>query len=88
MIQPTLINILGTSILAVMFAFWYQPIQGIKLRILSRLPNIFSLVFTCSKCTGFVFGLMLFLDIFVAGVCALLGFIIGWFIDYINEWYE
>lgn len=90
MIEINLLNILGVSILGTMIAFWYQPIQSAKDRLLNFLPlsSITQEVFNCSKCSSFVLGIVLFWNIFAASLCALIGFIIQFIIHYINDWYE
>ena len=90
MIEINLLNILGVSILGTMIAFWYQPIQGAKDRLLSFLPftSLTTEVFNCGKCSSFIFGLLFFWDIFAACLCAFIGFVIQFIIQYINNWYE
>lgn len=87
MIDITLFNIVGLSILGVMIAFWYQPIQTTKTKILSKLPFLLR-VFECSKCTSFVLGLIIFQNLLAAALCAFIGYVIGFIINYIENWYE
>jgi hypothetical protein len=88
MIEINILNILGVSIISNLIAFWYSPIQGTKDRLLAKL-NLSSIktVFNCSKCLGLVIGLALFYNIFAASLCALLGFVITFLINYIEDWY-
>ena len=90
MIEINLLNILGVSCLGVMIAFWYQPIQSAKDRLLNLVPysSSFAEVFNCGKCSSFVLGMVLFWNIFAAGLCALIGFVITFIIHYIENWYE
>ena len=90
MIDINILNILGVSILGTMTAFWYSPIQGAKDRLLTFLPfsSLTTEVFNCSKCSSFILGLIFFWNIFAAGLCALVGFIIQFIIHYIEYWYE
>lgn len=92
MIEPTIFNIIGLSVIGVMIAFWYEPIQKPKRYLINILPS-FCLIYVdkilnCSKCSSFTLGLLLMFDIPAAALCALSGFIIGFIIDYINAWYE
>jgi len=88
MIEISLFNLLGVSVIGVLIAFWYSPLQAPKQWILSYLPSFFSQVFNCSKCSSFVLGLVLFHNVFAAALAALLGFIIAFVINYIENWYE
>jgi hypothetical protein len=92
MIEPTIFNVIGLSVIGVMIAFWYEPIQKPKNYLIKLLPCrvsvIVNKVLSCSKCSSFTLGLLLTLDIPAAALCALSGFIIGFIIDYINVWYE
>jgi len=88
MIQINIINIIGVAVLANMFVHWYSPIQRPKRYVLKFLPSIVQDALSCTKCTSFLFGIFIFLDIFAAAFTALVGFFIGWLIDYINEYYE
>jgi len=88
-IEISIINILGTAILANFIAFWFQPIQGVKRIFFKTFPLlVLEEALDCVKCCGFWFGLLLFHDIFAAAICSLLGFIIQHIIDKINVWYE
>ena len=50
-------EILGLAIIAVLITSWYEPIQGIKNRILQKL-NVgwITKIFTCPKCMGLILG--------------------------------
>jgi hypothetical protein len=90
MISISVFNIIGVAVLGVMIAFWYTPIQKPKRYLINLLPshvNFIGEVFSCSKCSSFILGIILFQNIFIAALCAFIGFVINFLIDYINEWY-
>jgi len=92
MIEINLFNIIGVAVIGVMIAFWYAPIQKSKRYLIDLLPNYLSSltgkVLNCSKCSSFILGLVLFIDIPAAALSALLGFTIQFLITYIEAWYE
>tara|TARA_R110000803_G_scaffold56193_3_gene113373 strand:+ start:839 stop:1114 length:276 start_codon:yes stop_codon:yes gene_type:complete len=89
MIKIDLLNILGVAIISNFIAFFYQPIQSTKDKLLNKLDlSSVKIIFNCSKCLGFIIGLILFYNIFAASLCALIGFIITFLINYIEDWYE
>lgn len=91
MISISLFNIIGISVIGVMIAFWYAPIQKPKRYLIDLLPSVIrspiDKVFNCSKCTTFILGLLVYHSITAAALCAITGFILNFIIDYINEWY-
>ena len=92
MIEINLFSLVGVSIIGVLIAFWYRPIQAPKNWLIGKFPRILytpmNEAFNCSKCTSFILAITIFHDILAAAWCALIGFIIGFIIDYINAWYE
>ena len=89
MIEINILNILGVAVCSNLIAFWYEPMQGAKDKLLQKLGlSWLEIVFNCSKCLGFIVGLILFYNIFAASLCALIGFIITFIINYIEDWYE
>ncbi len=89
MIEISILNILGVAVCSNLIAFWYEPIQSTKDKLLNKLDlSSVKIIFNCSKCLGFIVGLILFYNIFAASLCALLGFIITFIINYIEDWYE
>jgi hypothetical protein len=94
MIEINLLNILGTAVLGNMIAHWYLPIQPAKrafIKFFTFLPFISTSLdkaLNCSKCSSFILGIALFLNIPAAALVGLLGLIINFIIDYINYWYE
>lgn len=93
MIEINLVNILGIAVIGNMIAFWYTPIQSVKDRFIGFFDNIPLLrypltVLQCSKCASFVVSLIFFQDLLAAALTSLVGLIINFIIDYINNWYE
>lgn len=93
MIEATIVNIVGTAILANFISHWFSPLQGVKrafFRLLSNLPfiNYLEEALNCSKCTGFWFSLIIFQNLFIAAIVSLLGYLINHLIDRIEVWYE
>lgn len=92
MIEVTLFNMVGLSIIGVLIAFWYQPIQAPKNWLIGKLPRFLytpiNTALNCGKCSSFILAIIFFHDMLAAAWCALLAFIISFIIEYINEWYE
>jgi len=95
-IEISLLNILGVAILALFIAHWFEPIQGVKNKVLEllgrALPKVFytyiRTLFTCSKCLSFWLGLFLFFNLPAAACTSFLGFILNHIIDRVDHWYE
>ena len=93
MIEITIYNIITIAIGAVFIASFYQPIQPIKNRLLSKLPDNTigrSLItaLNCSKCTGFLLSLIVFLDLQAALLTCIVAYVLSHAIDRIEAWYE
>ncbi len=95
MIEVTAINVLGVAVLGVMLAHWYTPIQGVKewlldtVRFFDRLIyNGLSVAFNCSKCSGFILGLILFHDLPAAALTSFIAYLANNIIDRVESWYE
>ncbi len=93
MIEINLVNILGIAVIGNMIAHWYQPGQSVKDRFIGLFDNIPFLrypltVLQCSKCASFFVSLIFFQDLLAAALTSLVGLIINFIIDYIDNWYE
>lgn len=90
MIEISLLNILGVAIIGNMVAHWFQPIQGVKNKLVDWLGGAspISTLLTCSKCCSFWLGFLMFFSLPIAAVTSLLGFLINHLIDRIDFWYE
>jgi hypothetical protein len=82
-------EILGLAIIAVLITSWYEPIQGIKNRILQKI-NVgwITKIFTCSKCMGLILGTIVTQNIYSGAIISLTGYVINHTIDRIEEWYS
>lgn len=82
-------EILGLAIIAVLITSWYEPIQGIKNRILQRI-NVgwITKIFTCPKCMGLILGTIVTQNIYTGVIISLTAFVINHTIDRIEEWYS
>lgn len=89
-----IVQILGTAVLGNMLAYWYEPIQQPKrwvIRSLSFFPWLSAQIdraLNCSKCTSFILGLVIFMDVLTAALVAFIGYVVNWVIDSIQSWYE
>lgn len=91
MISISVINILGVAVLAVMLAHWYTPIQRVKRWIISKVFRdgyIIDTVFNCSKCSGFLLGIVFFLDLPTAALTSILAYFMNHLIDRVESYYE
>jgi len=81
-------EILGLAIIAVLITSWYEPIQGIKNRILQKI-NVewITKIFTCPKCMGLILGTIVTQNIYTGVIISLTAYIINHTIDRIEEWY-
>lgn len=80
-----MLDIVGLAILSCMFTFWFEPIQGIKMRLLGWLPDWALLPFVCSKCFGLWIGLLYFQDPFKAALTSFLAYVIDYIIYRIDN---
>lgn len=82
-------GILGLAIIAVLITSWYEPIQGIKNRILQKI-NVgwITKIFTCPKCMGLILGTIMTQNLFEGAIISFLAYIINHTIDRIEEWYS
>lgn len=82
-------EILGLAIIAVLITSWYEPIQGIKNRILQRI-NVgwITKIFTCPKCMGLILGTIVTQNIYTGVIISLTAYVINHTIDRIEEWYS
>jgi len=82
-------EILGLAIIAVLITSWYEPIQGIKNRILQKI-NVewITKIFTCPKCMGLILGTIVTQNIYTGVIISLTAYIINHTIDRIEEWYS
>lgn len=91
-----LIEILGISVLGVMIASWYTPIQRPKRWLIHQTRYLSSILnkgldtaLNCSKCTSFILFLVISHgDVIGAALCSFMGYLIGFYIDKIQTWYE
>ena len=94
MIEITIINILGVSVISNLIAHWFEPIQEAKRRFIGLFrfsAILFSVIhktLNCSKCLSLWTGVLLFQDILAAALCSLVGFLINHLIDRIESWYD
>ena len=82
-------EILGLAIIAVLITSWYEPIQGIKNRILQRI-NVgwITKIFTCPKCMGLILGTIVTQNIYTGVIISLTAYVVNHTIDRIENWYE
>ena len=80
-----MIKVVGLAILCVMLTFWFSPIQSIKMKITSKMPDWMATPFICSKCCGFWVGLIVFQDIFLAAITSFTAYVIDNIIYYIED---
>ena len=79
-----MIEVLGIAVLCNMLTHWFTPIQGIKQRMLDKLPLWLGTPFICSKCAGFWFGSLYFLDPLMGALTSLAAYLVDnliWFIE-------
>jgi len=94
MIEISIYNIIGLSVVANLIAHWFEPIQGVKGKFIDLFKfnatthNSLDLALNCGKCMSFWLGLFFFQDIFIAALCSLIGFLINHLIDRVEHWYE
>ena len=94
MLEVNLINVLGVAVLSVMLAFWYQPIQKAKgrlIRVFSFFPSFsffLDKIFNCTKCSSFIIGVLLFWNLPAAALCSFVGYLVGHIIDRVEQYYE
>lgn len=93
MIEVTIYNIITVAIGSVFIASFYQPIQPLKNRLLSKLPDntigrSLTVAFNCPKCTGFNVSLIVFFDLQAALLTCIVAYVLSHVIDRIEAWYE
>lgn len=95
MIEFNTLNTIGVSVIGVMIAFWYSPIQPVKEWLIntvgyfsSYMGVLLSTILNCSKCSGFFIGMVFFLDFPAAALTAFSAYVIGHLIDRIESYYE
>ena len=94
MIEITIYNIVGLAVLGNLIAHWFEPIQGVKVKLIdlfrfnATIHNSLDLALNCGKCLSLWLGIAIFQDIFIAALCSLVGFVINHLIDRIEAWYE
>jgi len=82
-------EILGLAVIAVLITSWYEPVQGIKNRILQKL-NVgwITKIFTCPKCMGLILGTIVTQNLYYGVIISFVAYIINHTIDRIEEWYS
>lgn len=82
------IQILGLSILSVMIAWWFEPLQWLKRLLGYQMTKPFMKYdpFSCSKCVGFWLGLALTQHIYLAAVTSLTAYVIDNIINAIEDY--
>lgn len=93
MIEVTIYNILGIAVGSIFITSFYTPIQGIKNRLLDKLPDntlgrSCQTILSCPKCLGFIFSLFMFWDVIAAVLTSMLAYFINHLIDRVEEWYQ
>ena len=93
MIPITIYNILGIAVGSIFITSFYTPIQGIKNRLLDKLPDSTigrscQTILSCPKCLGFIFSLFMFWDVIAAVLTSMLAYFINHLIDRVEEWYQ
>jgi len=93
MIEITIYHMLGVAVGSIFITSFYHPIQGIKNRLLDRLPDnsigrSISTIFTCPKCLSFIVSLLVFWSLLAALLTSMLAYFINHLIDRVEAWYE
>ena len=93
MIEVTIYHMLGVAVGSIFITSFYQPIQGIKNRLLDRLPDNYLgqsmlLILSCSKCLSFILSLIVFWSLVAAVLTSMLAYFINHLIDRVEAWYE
>lgn len=84
-----LTEILGLAVIAVLITSWYEPIQGIKNRILQKI-NVewITKIFTCPKCMGLILGTIVTQNLYEGAIISFTAYIMNHIIDKIETWYS
>lgn len=82
--MTTIIEIIGLSVFVNMLAYWFEPIQGIKYKMLHKLPLWMQKPFICCKCGGLWFGLAWFGNPFLGAATSLTSYLIENLIYFID----
>ena len=93
MIDVTIYHILGIAVGSIFITSFYTPIQGIKNRLLDKLPDnswgtSCQTIFSCPRCLGFILSLFIFWDILAAVLTSIVAYFINHLIDRVESWYE
>jgi len=84
----TIVELVGLSVLVVMWTSWFGPAQAFK-EVILKLENIrFGWILSCPKCMGFWTGLIVFEDFYKAGIVALLSYLVSYLIDRVEYFYQ
>lgn len=93
MIEITIYHMLGVAVGSIFITSFYRPIQGIKNRLLDKLPDntvgqSIHIFFTCPKCLSFILSLLVFWSLLAAFLTSMLAYFINHLVDRIESWYE
>ena len=80
-----LIEFAGIAIVVNMVTHWYKPIQGFKSKIVDKLPYWMGLPLICSKCAGFIFGLLWYQNLPMAALLSFTSYFIDSFIYFVER---
>ena len=83
-----LIEFAGIAIVVNMVTHWYKPIQGFKSKITDKLPLWMAIPFMCSKCLGFIVGIIWYQNLAVGALLSFVSYLIEnaiYFIDLTRE---
>lgn len=91
--EITTLNVIAVSILSVMMAHWYEPIQyykqkAIELSSPTKLYTLLNKALNCPKCLGFIVGIICFQSILVGAIVSFTSYVISFTIDVVTDWYE
>ena len=83
-----MIEILGLAILGFFISDWFKPIQIIKDELKVWDWPIIGTVLYCVKCSAFWLTLIVFQNIYLAAISAIMAYIIKFIVDYIENKYR
>jgi len=89
-----IITIFSIGVLSNLFTHWFEPIQPAKewfIYLFSGVKvvhNSLDTLLNCPKCFAFWFSLIYFQNIFWASLAGFFGFIVQFFINYIDDYYR
>jgi hypothetical protein len=93
-LETNILTIICIAILANLFTHWFEPIQAVKQRFIDLFSFVHPIhspldkVLNCPKCFAFWFTLVYTYNIFLASLAAFIGFVIQFFINYIDDYYR